>query len=137
MTRTRAWNWCALFGCLAEGRHSLQIEINRKLYMDEVSLRPTAGYGRLKADLRELTAALILWTRARRRRNPTRAFAPRACPASPRPAPPLLSSRIRNQTAFPRLSKETAFARLIKADSTRPNEPCGPPYSVYNYPRTF
>ena len=32
--------------------------------MDEVSLRPTAGYGRLKADLRELTAALILWTRA-------------------------------------------------------------------------
>ena len=52
------------FGCPAEGRHSLQIEINRKLYMDEVSLRPTAGYGRLKADLRELTAALILWTRA-------------------------------------------------------------------------
>ena len=52
------------FGCPAEGRHSLRIEINRKLYMDEVSLRPTAGYGRLKADLRELTAALILWTRA-------------------------------------------------------------------------
>ena len=51
------------FGCPAEG-HSLQIEINRKLYMDEVSLRPTAGYGQLKADLRELTAALILWTRA-------------------------------------------------------------------------
>ncbi|MCD0502249.1 N-formylglutamate amidohydrolase [Bordetella petrii] len=47
-----------------EGRHSLQIEINRKLYMDEVTLRPSAGYGKLKADLRGLTAALLDWTRA-------------------------------------------------------------------------
>ncbi|AHV91184.1 N-formylglutamate amidohydrolase [Bordetella holmesii] len=52
------------FGNPAQGRHSLQIEINRKLYMDEVSLRPTDGYPRLKSDLRELTAALIDWTRA-------------------------------------------------------------------------
>jgi len=52
------------FGRPEEGRHSLQIEINRKLYMDEVSLRPSENYGRLKADLRELTAALITWTRA-------------------------------------------------------------------------
>lgn len=52
------------FGRPAEGRHSLQIEINRKLYMDEVSLRPTEGYGKLKNDLRELTIALVEWTRA-------------------------------------------------------------------------
>ncbi|MBO9355871.1 N-formylglutamate amidohydrolase [Bordetella petrii] len=52
------------FGRPAEGRHSLQVEINRKLYMDEVTLRPSAGYGKLKADLRDLTAALLDWTRA-------------------------------------------------------------------------
>ena len=52
------------FGSPAQGRHSLQIEINRKLYMDEISLRPTENYDRLKTHLRELTAALIDWTRA-------------------------------------------------------------------------
>lgn len=52
------------FGRPADGRHSLQIEINRKLYMDEVSLRPNDNYPRLKAHLRELTAALVDWTRA-------------------------------------------------------------------------
>jgi N-formylglutamate amidohydrolase len=52
------------FGRPDEGRHSLQIEVNRKLYMDEVSLRPGPGYARLQADLRELTAALADWTRA-------------------------------------------------------------------------
>lgn len=53
-----------VFGRPAQGRHSLQIEINRKLYMDEVSLRPNEGYARLKSDLRGLTAALVDWTRA-------------------------------------------------------------------------
>jgi len=52
------------FGRPADGRHSLQIEINRKLYMDEATLRPSAGYSTLKADLRDLTAALLDWTRA-------------------------------------------------------------------------
>lgn len=52
------------YGRPEQGRHSLQIEINRKLYMDEVTLRPHAGYARLKSDLRDLTAALIDWTRA-------------------------------------------------------------------------
>lgn len=46
-----------------QGRHSLQLEINRKLYMDEVTLRPTEGYDRLKNDLRDLVAALADWTR--------------------------------------------------------------------------
>ncbi|NYT36189.1 N-formylglutamate amidohydrolase [Allopusillimonas soli] len=46
----------------ANGRHSLQVEVNRKLYMDEISLRPNAGYEKLRADLRDLVAALVVWT---------------------------------------------------------------------------
>src|SRR5439155_19101242 len=33
----------------AERRHSLQLEINRRLYMDEVSLARNAGFGALQA----------------------------------------------------------------------------------------
>jgi N-formylglutamate amidohydrolase len=32
----------------ARGRHSMQIEVNRKLYMDETTRDPNAGYGALK-----------------------------------------------------------------------------------------
>ena len=49
----------------AERRHSLQIEINRRLYMDEVSLARTAGFGALQADLMRLIAALADYVRAR------------------------------------------------------------------------
>ena len=42
----------------AEGRHSLQVELKRTLYMDEASLLPNAGYARLEADLARLLAAL-------------------------------------------------------------------------------
>jgi N-formylglutamate amidohydrolase len=44
--------------------HALQIEINRALYMDERTLRPTAGYGALKADLETVFQALATadWT---------------------------------------------------------------------------
>ncbi|HTK00340.1 MAG TPA: N-formylglutamate amidohydrolase [Bordetella sp.] len=51
------------FGKPAQGRHSLQIEVNRKLYMDEATLRPAPGYARLQSDLRELVAALLDWMR--------------------------------------------------------------------------
>lgn len=51
------------FGHPAEGRNSLQIEINRNLYMDEVTLRPSANYGKLKADLKGLTQDLLAWMR--------------------------------------------------------------------------
>jgi len=51
------------FGRPAEGRHSLQIEINRKLYMDELTLRPVPGYARLQKDLKDLSAALVAWMR--------------------------------------------------------------------------
>ena len=49
----------------AERRHSLQIEVNRRLYMDEVSLARTAGFGALQADLMRLIAALADYVRAR------------------------------------------------------------------------
>jgi N-formylglutamate deformylase len=49
----------------AERRHSLQIEINRRLYMDEVSLARTAGFGALQADLVRLIEALADYVRAR------------------------------------------------------------------------
>ncbi|NNG04711.1 MAG: N-formylglutamate amidohydrolase [Inquilinus sp.] len=39
----------------AEGRHALQIEFNRALYMDERTREPTAGFDRLRADV---TAAI-------------------------------------------------------------------------------
>lgn len=47
----------------AQGRHSLQVEINRKLYMDEISLRPNAGFDKLRTDLADLTAEMLRWMR--------------------------------------------------------------------------
>ena len=43
----------------ARHRHSLQIEVNRKLYMDEQSLEPHQGFDKLKADLRSLVEMLL------------------------------------------------------------------------------
>jgi N-formylglutamate deformylase len=43
----------------ARHRHSLQIEINRKLYMDERSLALSEGYAPLKASLRSLLELLL------------------------------------------------------------------------------
>lgn len=42
----------------ARGRHSLQIEINRRLYMDEVSRERTAGFAALRSHLAELGATM-------------------------------------------------------------------------------
>jgi len=42
----------------ADGRHSLQIEIKRTLYMNEATLEPTAGYSKLAADLEHLLRAV-------------------------------------------------------------------------------
>jgi N-formylglutamate amidohydrolase len=38
--------------------HALQIEISRALYLDEMTLKPTAGFEKLQADLETLTRAL-------------------------------------------------------------------------------
>jgi N-formylglutamate deformylase len=43
----------------ARHRHSLQIEINRKLYMDERSLALHDGFEPLKASLRSLVELLL------------------------------------------------------------------------------
>jgi len=40
------------------GRHSLQIEINKRLYMDEATLQPTAGFEPLQRNLMQLIDAL-------------------------------------------------------------------------------
>jgi N-formylglutamate amidohydrolase len=40
------------------GRHSLQIEISRALYMDEDEFRPSGNFARLKADIDRLVAAV-------------------------------------------------------------------------------
>ncbi len=49
----------------AERRHSLQIEINRRLYMDEASLARSTGFGALQADLVRLIEALADYVRVR------------------------------------------------------------------------
>lgn len=44
---------------LAENRHSIQLEINRKLYMNEETLALTAGFDNLKTHLRSLVELLL------------------------------------------------------------------------------
>lgn len=43
----------------ARQRHSIQLEINRKLYMDEQTLAPGAGFDTLRGHLRSLVALLL------------------------------------------------------------------------------
>jgi len=42
----------------SSNRHTLQIEINRALYLDEATLRLHSGYAKLKADITRLIAAI-------------------------------------------------------------------------------
>jgi N-formylglutamate amidohydrolase len=48
-----------------ENRHSLQIEVNRKLYMDEERFERNGNFPKLKADLDALVAALAGFARER------------------------------------------------------------------------
>jgi N-formylglutamate deformylase len=48
----------------AAGRHSLQIELNRRLYMNEATLLPNAHYADLEADLGRLIIAIGRFVRA-------------------------------------------------------------------------
>ena len=45
----------------AGGRHGLQIEIARRLYMDEATRNRTGGFHKLRADLETLTAAIAAY----------------------------------------------------------------------------
>jgi N-formylglutamate amidohydrolase len=47
----------------AEKRHSLQIEVNRRLYMDEITLVPNDGYAALERDLERLLAEVASFVR--------------------------------------------------------------------------
>jgi N-formylglutamate deformylase len=49
----------------SENRHSLQIEVNRKLYMNEDSFDRNANFPKLKSDLDALVAALATFARER------------------------------------------------------------------------
>jgi N-formylglutamate amidohydrolase len=51
------------FGQPHLGRHSLQIEVNRRLYMNEETLEPNAGFDRLKRDIDILVAAIAAYAR--------------------------------------------------------------------------
>ena len=44
-------------------RHSLQVELNKRLYMDEATLERTAGFGELQRNLHALLEALARWIR--------------------------------------------------------------------------
>jgi N-formylglutamate amidohydrolase len=50
----------------AAGRHSLQLELNKRLYMDEATRQPHAGFAPLQADLMGLVDALCGWLAAGR-----------------------------------------------------------------------
>jgi N-formylglutamate amidohydrolase len=43
----------------AAGRHSLQLEINKRLYMDDKPVRPHAGFAPLQAHLMQLVDAIV------------------------------------------------------------------------------
>jgi N-formylglutamate amidohydrolase len=53
------------YGAPSEGRHSLQVEINRRLYMDERSFERAPGYDRLKADLGRMVQDVAGYVRGR------------------------------------------------------------------------
>jgi len=46
------------YGDPANGIHAIQIEINRAIYMDEVTLQPRSAFSRLRAHLQTMTAQL-------------------------------------------------------------------------------
>ncbi len=52
-----------LMGRPHEGRHSLQIEINRALYLDESTREPGAGFDKVQADLSEVIEAVAGYVR--------------------------------------------------------------------------
>jgi N-formylglutamate deformylase len=47
------------YGDPARDRHSIQVEVNRKLYMDEATLQPNAGFATLRGHLRQLVERLL------------------------------------------------------------------------------
>jgi N-formylglutamate amidohydrolase len=50
------------YGRPHEGIHALQVEVNRALYMDEVSFEKSSAFDRLRADLERMVKAIALGT---------------------------------------------------------------------------
>lgn len=48
------------YGDPARQRHGIQVEVNRKLYMDEETLEPNAGFETLRGHLRQLVQRLLV-----------------------------------------------------------------------------
>jgi N-formylglutamate deformylase len=48
------------YGDPAANRHSIQVEVNRRLYMDEESLQPHGGFETLRGHLRQLVQQLLV-----------------------------------------------------------------------------
>jgi len=51
------------YGAPAQGRHALQIEINRGLYMDEIAIEKAPGFAKLQADLAKLVETLAAFAK--------------------------------------------------------------------------
>jgi N-formylglutamate deformylase len=47
------------YGDPARNRHGIQVEVNRRLYMDEQTLEPTAGFDKLRSDLKAMVTMLL------------------------------------------------------------------------------
>lgn len=47
------------YGDPSSQRHGIQVEINRRLYMNEKTLEPTPGFGKLRADLKAMVTLLL------------------------------------------------------------------------------
>jgi N-formylglutamate deformylase len=47
------------YGHPARHRHGIQVEVNRRLYMNETTLEPTAGFDKLRADLKAMVTMLL------------------------------------------------------------------------------
>ncbi|MBE0529431.1 MAG: N-formylglutamate amidohydrolase [Rhodospirillales bacterium] len=54
-----------MVGAPAEGRHSLQIEVNRDLFLDDATKVKTAGFEKLKADITTLIGKICDFAKAR------------------------------------------------------------------------
>lgn len=52
----------AKHGRPAEGRHAIQIEINRRLYLDEHTVELKPGFHRLRDDLMAIAAQILYWS---------------------------------------------------------------------------
>ena len=55
-----------------EDRHALQIEINRRLYMDEDTVRLKPGFYKLQSDMKALGLSVMNWAEGTRMLNSQR-----------------------------------------------------------------